>query len=858
MTSYSLICPVRGVLRNTGRSADGLTQNEEFQRVQAIRYLVDCGYPVDCIKVEVIEKKFGSGGRNSFRCDFAVFDQPVVNLPPSVDKMLEHAVLLCEVKRDSAKGSYVRETQVEPMLDFAKREKALGLFWAEDYQRLYWHEYEDGRKKTREASLAALPHYLEAPEAPVLTFGALQPCASLLDVFSKIEDVLHGFGVSKEERYEAIFQLLLAKLFDEHMYETRMDARLDLQDFGSLGYAPEAAAKEVGEVIRRAVNFYQNHLPKPIPTKMTMPEAATLDVMRLLAPFKIIASKREVIQTFYMKFAKDVYRWEMAQYFTPTRISDFVVEVANPQFGEHVCDPACGSADFLVGAFRYGKRYNPGYADSVFGYDNSANAVQVAVLNMVLNGDGKSNIRLEDSLEGISKIEGKYDLMLCNPPFGAKITEKRAGVLAKFDLGHELIMKNGSIVYGDVLDKQETGILFVEACLKACRATSGRIAIVLPNGYLGNTGQKFRTFRDWLLCHASIASVISLPRFTFKASGADVSASIVFMDARKSVLSNVEDAKGEPINFELVERLGWDAGTKKQNPVYVRDPESGALVTGGDGEKLVDCDYGDVLTDLLNSPAAFSHRWLLKGREDRYADGKGWSVESDLIVKDPDHSLDPKYWCRKNQEHLAAISESEHFQLDDLVDFIAEGKTAEGGSARKDASAQYRYVDLTHMTGGTCEGIAMRGWELPNRAKHFAESGDIFVGSIWGSVGKWCVAAVDCVGMVVTNGCFRLRMKAGMERYRTDLLSYLTTESWRSQARAQARGSDGLAVIPASAACRFLVPKLTDKARDSLSEYVNHLFDGRATLADEVDKLASCGAVKTIAVQKRPSHINLV
>ena len=71
----------------------------------------------------------------------------------------------------------------------------------------------------------------------------------------------------------------------------------------------------------------------------------------------------------------------------------------NPQFGEHIADPACGSADFLVAAFRIGRKYNPGFADCIWGVDNSTNAVQVAVLNMVLNGDEKTNIKKDDSLK---------------------------------------------------------------------------------------------------------------------------------------------------------------------------------------------------------------------------------------------------------------------------------------------------------------------------------------------------------------------------------------------------------------------------------------------------------------------------
>ena len=115
-----------------------------------------------------------------------------------------------------------------------------------------------------------------------------------------------------------------------------------------------------------------------------------------------------------MKFAKDLYKWDMAQYFTPTTVTDFLVDIVNPQFGEHIADPACGSADFLVAAFRIARKYNPGFADCIWGIDNSSNAVQVAVLNMLLNGDGKTNIIKDDSLENIEKYIEKFDVLTCN------------------------------------------------------------------------------------------------------------------------------------------------------------------------------------------------------------------------------------------------------------------------------------------------------------------------------------------------------------------------------------------------------------------------------------------------------------
>ena len=91
-----------------------------------------------------------------------------------------------------------------------------------------------------------------------------------------------------------------------------------------------------------------------------------------------------------------------------------------------------------------------------------------------------------------------------------------------------------------------------------------------------------------------------------------------------------------------------------------------------------------------------------------------------------------------------------------------------------------------------------------------------------------------------------------------DLLSYLTTESWRSQARAQARGSDGLAEIPVSAAKGILIPKLENEARSALSDYVNQLIEGRSSIAEETSRLIADGDIRRIDLPPRPSHINLV
>lgn len=855
---YSLTCPIRGKLKNSGRSKDGLTPNEEYQRVRAIKYLIAFGYPKANFRIEVVQKRFGNNGRNSFRCDFVVLDVRACDVSNDVDEVLKHAVLLCEVKRDSSKESWVKQTQVSPMLDFAKRTDAVGLFWSSDSVRVFWHTYSGNKIESHEASLSALPKFGNKVQIKPLTYSSIGPCPSLLNVFAKIEDVLHGAGLSKERRYEVIFQLLLAKIFDEHAFETRTDDPLEFQDFNALGISAETAYGNVSSLVKKAVNFYQTHLPNEISVKLNLDSSTLSEIVAILAPYKITASNRDVVQTFYMKFAKDLYKWDMAQYFTPTRISDFVVEIINPQFGELTCDPACGSADFLVGTFRYGKQYNPGYADSVFGFDSSSNAVQVAVLNMVLNGDGKSNIKQMDSLISISEISGRFDVVICNPPFGAKIVERRSEVLSKFDLGHSIKVEDGQLKIGELESKQELGILFAEACVRLCRKTGGRIALILPNGYLGNTSSKFRTFREWLLRKVSIAAIIALPRFAFKSSGADVSASIVFMDSLEQEAKSLKDLEDSSIAFQVIDKLGWSAGNKRQETTYLRDQSDGALMVDAEGNLIVDADFEKVRMGVLNSAAALDHPWLLTGRRDCYTDGTGWAIPLHRILNSESLSLDPKYWCEKNQLHLSRIQEKDHYTLGDIADVIQEGIYDNGKKLKIKSSEKYNYIDISHISNGSFWPSALMGWQLPSRAKHLARPKDIFVGGIWSSVDKWFVVPDSLKNGIVTNGCKRIRMKVGSEECLTDLVAYLTTESWNSQMRGLATGSDGLAEIPDNALLNIKIPKLSDKSRKKLQPYINRLIKGTSTLADEVAKLNDTPMLGQLDIEPRYSHINLV
>lgn len=291
-------CPIRGILTTKRKAKDGLTITEEAYRVEAIRYLVKKGYPKERFLIEPILKRFGNNGRNSFRSDFAVLDVPTDAIDTGdIEEVLNHAVLLCEVKRDNAKSGYVKSTQVKPMLDFAVNTSTIGLYWDNIEQRVFWLETEDDKKIIKEGPLSYLPPYGSQIKAVALTFNDLKPAESLLETFSRLEDILHKAAYAPEKRYDILLKLLLTKIFDEHSFESRPAENLKIQDYKSQGYTPENSKKLFTDIVRKAIRFYNPHLSKKITEDFDLPGDTINEMLELLSPVKIIHSSREVVSS---------------------------------------------------------------------------------------------------------------------------------------------------------------------------------------------------------------------------------------------------------------------------------------------------------------------------------------------------------------------------------------------------------------------------------------------------------------------------------------------------------------------------------------------------------------------------------
>jgi type I restriction enzyme M protein len=209
------------------------------------------------------------------------------------------------------------------------------------------------------------------------------------------------------------------------------------------------------------------------------------------------------------------------QFRTPRHIINLIVDLVDPQAGETIADPACGTAGFLISAFNYIKRQNTSKSElnrgrltgdelsstqwkftenkAFTGYDNDANMVKIAILNLYLHKLEKADIEFHNPLTtGIGNpYPGKtFDVILANPPFAGKIQEE--SILADLNLS-----------------TRATELLFVKWFVDHL-APNGRAGLIVPNGVLfGGTNAGVKV-RELLINEYGLQAIINLPSGVFK------------------------------------------------------------------------------------------------------------------------------------------------------------------------------------------------------------------------------------------------------------------------------------------------------------------------------------------------------
>lgn len=244
------------------------------------------------------------------------------------------------------------------------------------------------------------------------------------------------------------------------------------------------------------------------------------------------------------------------QFRTPRHIIQLMVEMTAPSPKDEICDPACGTAGFLVAASEYVREAHAEalldqtqrkhFHHSMFhGYDFDSTMLRIGSMNMLLHGIEAPDIRYRDSLsEGASEDAEKYTLILANPPFAGS-------------LDYESTSKD----LQRIVKTKKTELLFLALFLKLLKP-GGRAAVIVPDGVLFGSSKTHKTLRRMLVEEQKLDAVVKLPSGVFRPY-AGVSTAILYFTKTNS--GGTED-----VWFYDVQADGFSLDDKR-NPIEASD-----------------------------------------------------------------------------------------------------------------------------------------------------------------------------------------------------------------------------------------------------------------------------------------------
>ncbi len=221
------------------------------------------------------------------------------------------------------------------------------------------------------------------------------------------------------------------------------------------------------------------------------------------------------------------------QFRTPRHIINMMVRLIDPKPHERVCDPACGTAGFLVASYLHmlrsathpadlergiidgsllnSREWDFIEAEAFTGFDNDANMVKLSIMNLYLHELERARVEHRNPLT--TAIDGqypgrRYDVILANPPFAGRVQKE-------------------SILTDLNLDTRDTELLFMKWFIDHL-TDDGRSAVIVPNGVLFGSNRANRKVRELLVDECNLQAVISLPSGVFKPYSAVSTAILVF------------------------------------------------------------------------------------------------------------------------------------------------------------------------------------------------------------------------------------------------------------------------------------------------------------------------------------------
>lgn len=757
-----LSCPIRGLLNIQEKAKDGITFTEEKRRIDLVKFLLRKKYPANLFGFEINVWDIGNSGRNHLRSDLVIFK--------SESKDIEDITVVAEVKRDNKDKENAISQQLIPAC--IKTQCDFGIYF-DGVENVFFVKEDN---YTEEHSLSQFPEYGFKFEETPLKYDDLEEIKNINDIIDSLNQTLHNEGLAKEARYSELFKIIQAKYFDEKSKigtSDSMDFQLSSNTVGA-----------IQQLYSDSKTYYSNNDLSGINLK----ESSIVLIVKLLQSYSFTKSKQDILQRLFMEFAQSKLKVELDQYYTPIDIVEFIISLAQIRNTTKIIDPAGGSADFLVGCLK--KNYS--ISENLHYWDSDKNATEVAKLNMILNGDGRTNIKTQDTIENYNDMNGKFDLVITNPPFGEKtIFQGKESILKKYTL------------YNDCKYKQ-LGVLYIERCMNLLKE-NGNLIIILPNGYLNNPDDV--GIREFLLNNYRIIAYISMPENTFKCSGAAVKPGIL-------IVKKTHTNENYSIFTDVAETIGYEYNVKKAPRIYQKNPDDGSFILDENNEKIILSDFPCIAKRFRQ----FVFDNGISGFESEDSGTEYDFLYSKTVIDDTEmHLIRAETNTKKYKEF---VQECVKHKWVTLFDFKDDVKVTNAKSITIEKGKMYKYIEISGLEHGNYVlDTLLRGWDLPNRAKQSAQKYDIFVGKLQGCSNKFCmVLNNDTSDLVFTNGCYRVRIND--EKVRLSFYRFLFTQEYRFQMESLSTGSLLLDIKPDDFVNKIYFPLLNDEELAGMKDFI--------------------------------------
>lgn len=588
---------------------------------------------------------------------------------------------------------------------------------------------------------------------------------NLLKRFEEIHDYIYANdGLSPQQTLEEFVKILFIKIFDENEKLKQFSVSSDEWSDIKSGENVSSFSNRITSLFAQTQKEYQDIFDTDDRIKLS-PNALGFTINKLQG-ISLLGSSQDAKGLAFQKFLSHHEKDGRGQFFTPEPVIDFCVAMMQPKPEETFIDPACGSGGFLMSALKYLQTNNQNLdtaktvSQNIFGLDINRSIARIAKMKLLLEANGRTNILCTNSLEDLDSIKlslgqkNGFDLVLTNPPFGAKITQP--SVLSKFALGHKWGNQNSKFYQTKtVYANQNAEILFIERCLQLLKE-GGRMAIVLPNGNFENPSLDY--LRYYIKQKAKVLAIVNLPQETFIPFGTGVKTSLLFLEK-----DSKNEVKQYPIFFGRVTKLGYQ-GNKNGTPVYQKD-KYGQIVKDKNRQPIIDEDFSAIIEEYKT-----------------FQQGKKVETENAFSIQfnELNGRFDYDFYSPENRKMFSNLKNVETVRLGDICEIV---KTK--SKKLKDPNLTLEYVELSDINTHSYEIINSTTYqvhELPSRASYEIQQGDIITAIAGNSVGtrKHATALVadDFAESICTNG-FRVLRNFKIDSYY--LLYYLKSEMFLKQ-----------------------------------------------------------------------------